>query len=314
MRVITDLAQCEGAEHDHAVTIGTYDGVHLGHQAVIQATRKEAERRGLRSALVTFDPHPAMVVRPDSAPRLLVDLEQKLELIEACGVDTVLVVPFDEIRSSETPEEFVTSVLLDCLGTRAIVVGEDFHFGKDRAGDVNHLSELGQRYDFAVTGIALLEGELGDRVISSTAIRRCLDEGDVQTAAELLGRPHETRGPVVGGDERGRTIGFPTANIAVPHGRSIPGDGVYAAWYERPDGSVYPAAINIGKRPTFYQDAEHSLVEAHLIDFDGDLYGEQARVRFVSQLRQERRFDGIDALQAQLAQDVATAREALSTA
>lgn len=326
--VITDLTDCHAGEVGHVVTIGTYDGVHLGHRAVIEATRRLARERGLASAVVTFDPHPAMVVRPESAPRLLVDLPQKLDLLAECGVDTVVVVPFDEVRSSETPEEFVASVLVDCLGTKAIIVGEDFHFGKNRAGDVALLGRLGRELGFEVRGLELVDQPSENRgsaagedassatgpvssAISSTAIRAHLAAGRVESAADLLGRFHEIRGPVVAGDQRGRTIGFPTANVAVPRDRAIPADGVYAAWYERPDGSQHQAAVNVGKRPTFYQDAEHSLIEAHLLDFDGDLYGEEARVRFVARLRPERRFDGIEELKAQLATDIEAARSAL---
>lgn len=315
MEVLRDSKHCPGSELGHAVTIGTYDGVHIGHQAVIKETQKTAERLGVKTAVVTFDPHPASILRPETAPLLLTDLDQKLELLEQAGVDTVMVVTFDEERAGETSEEFVRNVLVDCIGAKAVIVGHDFHFGKGRTGNVELLSEIGKAEGFEVEGLQLLPRPDGTvESVSSTAIRRALAGGDVGTAAQLLGRYHEVRGPVVQGDQRGRTIGFPTANIAVPRERALPADAVYAGWYIRPDRSAWPCAINIGKRPTFYQDAEHSLLEAHLLDFDGDLYGEPAEVRFVELLRSEQRFDGIDALKSQLALDISRAREILSKA
>lgn len=312
MQVIRELTNGPAGDRGHALTIGAYDGVHEGHRAVIAATRALAARKGVDTAVVTFDPHPAHVLRPETAPKLLTDLDQKLELLEACGVDTVVVVPFDAERANETAEEFVERVLVDCLGATAVVVGHDFHFGRDRAGNVDVLTKLGLEHDFEVEGIQLLPRPDGTvESVSSTAIRRALAGGEVRTAAALLGRNHEIRGVVVEGDQRGRTIGFPTANVALPMERAKPADAVYAAWYVRPDGSRHPAAVNVGKRPTFYQDAEHSLVEAHLIDFAGDLYGEAAKVQFVELIRSEQRFDGIEALKTQLDHDIAKASEIL---
>lgn len=286
--------------------------MHLGHQAVIRATQASAARHGAKTAVVTFEPHPAYVLRPESAPRLLTDLEQKLDLLEACGVDTVLVVPFDQDRASETAEEFVSEVIVGCLQARSVVVGADFHFGKGRRGNVALLEALGREHGFEVEGIDLLaQNHSPAHVVSSTAIRKAVAEGDVRAASRQLGRLHEIRGPVVEGDQRGRTIGFPTANVAVPKHMALPADAVYAAWYVRPNGERWPAAVNIGKRPTFYQDAEHSLIEAHLIGFAGDLYGEEGRVQLVELLRFEQKFDGIDALAAQLQRDVARADDLL---
>ncbi len=314
MELYRDLADCPDVASGHALTIGVYDGVHLGHQSVIEATKASAERHGARTALVTFDPHPAYVLRPESAPRLLTDLDQKLELLEAVGVDTVVVVGFDDERSNETAQEFVERVVVGCLGAKAVVVGSDFHFGKDRTGNIDLLAKLGELHGFEVEGLELLPRVQTEEAVSSTAIRRALAGGDVSVAARMLGRLHEIRGPVVEGDQRGRTIGFPTANVAVPRMMALPADAVYAGWYIRPDGSRWPTAINIGKRPTFYQNAEHSLLEAHLIGFDGDLYGEPARVQLVELLRSEQRFDGIEALKSQLSVDVARAAEVLQAA
>lgn len=296
----------------HALTIGAYDGVHLGHQAVIRSTQQTASALGVAMAVVTFDPHPATVLRPENVPQLLTDLEQKLELLEACGVDTVMVVPFDEESSAETAEEFVQRVLVGSLEARAVIVGHDFRFGANRSGNVDVLRTIGASSGFEVEGVQLLPRPDGKvESVSSTAIRRALAGGEVATAARMLGRHHEIRGPVVHGDERGRTIGFPTANVAVPREMALPADAVYAAWYFTPDGERHPAAVNIGKRPTFYQNAEHSLVEAHLIGFDGDLYEQAARVQMVDLIRSEQRFDGLDELKDQLQRDIQRATDIL---
>jgi riboflavin kinase/FMN adenylyltransferase len=295
------------------ITIGAYDGVHLGHQAVISHVRQRALELGARSAVVTFDRHPASVVRPESAPLLLTGPEQKMELLEATGVDAVAVVPFNEEQAGESPESFVQRVLVECLGTKVIVVGEDFHFGRHRDGNVNLLRKLGAEHDFEVEPLELLPRADGvDEPVSSTAIRRALAGGDVTRANEMLGHTFEARGPVVTGDQRGRLLGFPTANVEVSNSMSLPADGVYAGWYERPSGELHPCAINLGRRPTFYEHADSSLLEAHLLDFEADLYGERARVRFTHFLRSERKFDGIEALKEQLDLDIAHARGLLS--
>lgn len=294
------------------ITIGTYDGVHRGHRAVIEQVRRHAERLGARSVVVTFDPHPASVVRPESAPRLLTGIEQKLELLETTGIDATIVVRFDEARARESAEDFVLQVLVEVAATRAVVVGEDFHFGRHREGNVPLLRQIGVRHDFEVFPIELVPRTDGvDEPVSSTAIRRALAGGNVETAHELLGRPFEARGAVVKGDQRGRLLGFPTANVEVPTAMCMPADGVYAGWYTRPNGERHGCAMNIGRRPTFYEHANVSLLEAHLIDFSGDLYGETARVEFTNFLRGERKFDGIDAIVAQLKHDVEHARQVI---
>lgn len=313
MRVVTDLDQPPWPGDRAVITIGAYDGVHLGHQAVIDQVRERAVALGAVSAVVTFDRHPASVVRPESAPRLLTNTDQKMELLAATGIDAVVVVPFDAEQASETPESFVQRVLVDALSTRVIVVGEDFHFGRHRDGNVDLLRKLGADDGFDVEPIELVPRADGiDEPVSSTAIRRALAGGDIARANDMLGHPFEARGPVVTGDQRGRLLGFPTANVEVSNGMCLPADGVYAGWYERPGGDVHACAINLGRRPTFYEHADSSLLEAHLLDFDGDLYGETAKVRFTHFLRSERKFDGVDALIAQLANDVASARELLS--
>jgi riboflavin kinase/FMN adenylyltransferase len=302
-----------GTDRGTAVTIGAYDGVHRGHQAVLRELRRLAQERGLETVVLTFDRHPATVVRPESAPKLLTDLEQKLEALAATGdVDHTAVVTFDQARSQEEPEDFVREVLVDGVGARLVVVGEDFHFGRNRRGNVALLTDLGARLGFETIGLELVGVPgMGDAPVSSTAIRRLVAGGDVTAAATLLGRPFELRGVVATGDRRGRTLGYPTANVAVPPELLIPGEGVYAGWYERPDGSVHEAAISIGRRLTFGDGSPFPVVEAYLLDFDGDLYGEAARVRFVSRLRNDERFPSVDDLLAQMARDVEDARAVL---
>jgi riboflavin kinase/FMN adenylyltransferase len=299
-------------------TIGAYDGVHRGHREVIRQVRQLADERGLQSAVVTFDRHPASVVRPESAPLLLTDLDQKLELLASTGVDHTLVVHFDEERSREPAEEFVTDVLAGRLAARAIVVGDDFHFGHQRRGNVALLRSMGAELGFEVRGIELVgidgapAADPDDRV-SSTAIRAALATGELDAANVMLGRAHEVRGVVVPGDGRARELGFRTANVTVPTDVCLPADGIYAGWYLPPDGVARPAALSLGKRPTFYERADTSLLEAHLLDFDGDLYGEPGRVRFVRRLRDELKFESVDDLVVQMGRDCDDARKVLST-
>lgn len=312
MQVIRDLSQPQFQDRGTVVTIGAYDGVHLGHQAVIAEVRAKAVAQGCASAVVTFDRHPASIVRPESAPQLITGLEQKLELLEATGIDAVVVLHFDQAMSELSASQWATDVLVRCLSAQTIVVGEDFHFGHDRSGNVAFLSKLGQSEGFDVEGLPLVSRADGvTESISSTAIRRALAGGQVEVAARMLGRPFEGRGIVVTGDQRGRLLGFPTANVEIPNHICLPADGVYAGSYVRPDGIVHPCAINLGRRPTFYAHTDHSLLEAHLLDFQGDLYGEPAKVRFSSFLRSERKFDGIDALRQQLSMDIETTRHAM---
>ena len=325
-REVVDGAASASGSSGAVVTIGAYDGVHLGHRAVIAEVRRLAAERGLTSAVITFDRHPAEIVRPESAPKLLTDLAQKLELLESTGVDTTLVVHFDEERSTETAEDFIAEIIVGALGARVVVVGDDFHFGKDRRGNVELLRtvgrDLGPVMGFDVVGLDLFGDELtgtGAHVgkgpkISSTRIRTLLRDGDIRLAAALLGRAYEVRGLVVHGDARGRTLGFPTANIAVPVEICLPADGIYAGWYHRPDGVALPAALNLGRRPTFYPDQPYSLLEAFIIDWSGDLYGEGARIEFVERLRAEMKFDSVDGLIAQMGEDVGKARTVLGIA
>ena len=313
MRILHHPGDC-AVDHPCAVTIGAYDGVHVGHRLVIERVRRVAAEQGLASAVVTFDQHPAAVVRPESAPKVLTDLPQKLELLASTNVDHVLVVHFDQERSEESPEDFVREVLVGCLSARAIIVGHDFHFGYKRRGNVPLLQDLGAELGFDVTGIRLLADEPGGQPVSSTRIRNLLASGSVGEAAALLGRPHQVRGVVARGDARGRELGFPTANVTVPQEIALPADGVYAGWYYRSDGIRRPTAISLGWRPTFYEHAGMSLLEAFLLDFDGDLYDEEARVEFVAHLRPQVKFESVQELIDQTTRDVATTRKVLGAA
>jgi riboflavin kinase/FMN adenylyltransferase len=305
---------CTPTPSGAAVTVGAYDGVHLGHRHVIAHLRELADARGLETVVVTFDRHPASVVRPESAPTTLTDLEQKLELLADCGVDRTLVIPFDRARSDETAEDFVESVLVAALSTRLIVVGRDFHFGHGRKGDVALLAHMGESEGFDVRPVELVAGGGGDAPVSSTRIRRLIAEGDVTTAAAMLGRPHQVRGPVKHGAGRGaRLLGFPTANVGVARQIALPAPGVYAGRFSWRGATDHPAAISVGQPPTFEDQGDGSpLVEAYLLDFDGDLYGEPAKLAFEAWIRPQRAFDDLDALVAQMGEDVNEARRVLA--
>lgn len=299
-----DFHDWEPVEHPSAVTIGMYDGVHRGHQQVLAELRSADPH--LLLAVVTFRDHPAVLLRPDEAPLLLTTIEQRLDLLEANGADVAVVIDFDEqVRHLKAPS-FVAEVLVRVLRARLVVVGEDFRFGYRLGGDVALLEVLGEERGFTVRRVGVFEdGE----PVRSTAIRRVLTEGDVATAWRLLGRPFQLRGTVVEGDGRGRKIGFPTANLELDPRMFVPGSGVYAALC-KVAGDCIPAVVNIGTRPTF--GGTERVVEAHLLDFEGDLYGSEVWVDFQAWIRPERKFPDVDALGAQIGEDVAIARTLLS--
>jgi riboflavin kinase/FMN adenylyltransferase len=313
MDVIYDNQQSDRQEQGAAITIGAFDGVHRGHRQVISTLKALAAERGLRTVVVTFDRHPASVVRPESAPLLLTDLDQKLELLAECGVDATFVVRFDEQRALQTAAEFVAEDLVGLLNAKLVTVGSDFHFGTKRAGNVALLVEMGAQLGFETLAHELvdLNGQPSTESVSSTRIRAALRGGDLESANAMLGRPHEVRGIVGHGDGRARDLGFRTANLAIPETICLPADGIYAGWCRTPDGVNRACAISLGRRPTFYEFADTSLLEAHLIDFDADLYGEELAVQFVSHLRDELKFDSIDALIAQMGKDVDQCRTLL---
>ncbi len=313
MDVIYDNDEVNLAGQGSAVTIGAFDGVHRGHRQVISTLQKLAIERGLRTVVVTFDRHPASVVRPDSAPLLLTDLDQKLELLAECGVDATFVVRFDETRSQESAADFITSDLVGTLNAKLVTVGSDFHFGNKRAGNVALLTEMGSELGFETLAHELVDqnGQPSTESVSSTRIRAALRSGDLDAANAMLGRPHEVRGIVGHGDGRARDLGFRTANVAVPEAICLPADGIYAGWCRTPDGVNRACAISLGRRPTFYEFADTSLLEAHLIDFEADLYGQELAVQFVAHLRNELKFDSVEALIAQMGKDVDQCRTLL---
>lgn len=294
------------------LTIGVFDGVHRGHAQLISRAVKSAAVRGVPSVLMTFDPHPVEVVRAGSHPPQLSTLHRRAELVAELGIDVFVVMPFTKEFMKLTPEQYVEQLLVDKLHVSEVVVGDNFTFGKQAAGTVDTMRELGTRFGFDVDGVQLL----GEHAVtfSSTYIRACLASGDVSAAAEALGRPHRVEGIVVHGDGRGRGLGFPTANVAPAMHGAIPADGVYAGWFtvldENADDQRRMAAISVGTNPTF--DGKLRTVEPHILDFEGDLYGKHVAVDFVEQLRGMRKFESIEELVEAIGRDVDQARKVLT--
>jgi riboflavin kinase/FMN adenylyltransferase len=301
------------------VTIGNFDGVHLGHQQVVRAARVTAAELGADAVVaVTFDPHPVAVLRPEHAPPPLTSVRRRVELLAGAGVDAVLVVPFDREVAGWSPQRFVEDVLVDALHAVAVVVGANFRFGSRAAGDVPLLERLGRELGeeapergFRAVGVPL---DGGPQAWSSTYVRRCLAEGDVEAAAAALGRPVSVRGPVQRGDRRGRELGYPTANVGIG-AEAAPADGVYAGWLTvLEDGARHPAAISVGTNPTF-EGERVRRVEAHVLDRDDlDLYDREVEVAFTTRLRGMERFDSVEELLEAMARDVERARQALAPA
>jgi riboflavin kinase / FMN adenylyltransferase len=299
------------------VTLGNFDGVHRGHREVLTRVVREATERGATPVAVTFEPHPIAVLYPDRAPAAVMSLGQRLDALEAVGLGATLVFEFTAEFAQQTPEQFVRDTFVEALGAVAVVVGKDTRFGVRNSGDVDTLRELGETHGFEVLALDDLgEGDTTARW-SSTQLRAELLEGSVAHAAQILGRPHRVAGTVVHGDHRGRELGYPTANLSQDHEGLVPADGVYAGWLLRldvaaddPDRTL-PAAVSVGTNPTF--DGRQRRVEAYVLDrTDLDLYGERVVVEFVDRLRPTLRFDGVDALVEQMAQDVDRCREILS--
>jgi riboflavin kinase / FMN adenylyltransferase len=290
-----------------AVTIGFFDGVHLGHRAVIGRTVDVAREQELAAVAVTFDRHPREVFSPGREPRLLTTLERKVDLVAKAGVDALVILEFTDEFSRWPPEEFVDRVLVDGLTARHVVVGENFTFGFRAAGTVPVLRDMGKEQGFAVDGVGILE--LDGRAVSSTSIRQALTEGDLAWPERALGRRFVLDGHVVRGAGRGKGLGWPTANLRTLPRLLLPGEGVYAARALHRD-SGYRAAVNVGTNPTFGQEPVH--LEAYLLDFDGDLVGEPLSIEFWARLRDEVRFDSVEALSKQIADDVERTRELVS--
>ena len=286
------------------VTIGVFDGVHRGHQQLVGGAVETARRLGLPAVAVTFDPHPTEVVRSGSQPAMLTSQRYRADLLERLGVDVVCVLPFTREFSRLDPDEFVHAVLVEGLHAAAVVVGENFRYGHKATGDVATLTDAGRRLGFSVEGVPLLGSD--DTTWSSTYVRSSVKAGDVEAAAAALGREHRIEGVVVRGDQRGRELGYPTANVEPLPWSAVPADGVYAGRLVR-GGQELPAAISIGTNPTF--DGLERRVEAYVLDFTGDLYGEHVGLSFTARLRDTLRFDGVEPLLVQMAHDVERARE-----
>lgn len=284
------------------VALGNFDGVHLGHRAVLDLAVEEAERRGGVAVAATFWPHPRAVIGRGEPPGLLTTLEGRSEELLRRGIDRVAVIPFDENLSKKSPREFVEDVLFGELGANVVVVGENFRFGHKASGDFGDLREAMRRHGGEAHAVAVRGGE---DAISSTRIRGLLTEGEVAGASRLLGRPYVVRGEVVVGDRRGRTIGFPTANVGPDPAVVVPGRGVYACMVRVGD-KEYPACTNVGVAPTFKRG--ENRIEAHLIGFEDEIYGEVVDVAFLKKIRDERRFSGIEELKEQIRRDVEEAR------
>ncbi|MEO7942325.1 MAG: bifunctional riboflavin kinase/FAD synthetase [Marmoricola sp.] len=297
------------------VVIGNFDGVHLGHRHVIHRAREIADEDGLPVVAVTFHPHPIAVLRPEHAPLALTDISRRCVLLAEAGVDDVLVIPFSREIAAWSPHEFVDRVVVEALHATAVVVGGNFRFGARAAGDVNMLTDAGRAQDFRVAGVAL---DGGPQVWSSTYVRTCLAGGDVEGAAEALGRPYSVVGPVMRGERRGRELGYPTANVPT-RGLAAPADGVYAGWLTvldpgtglRAGGEPMPAAISVGTNPTFDGERERR-VEAYVLDrTDLDLYDETVEISFVARIRGMVKFEGVEALVETMGQDVVDTRRLL---
>lgn len=293
-----------------AVTVGSFDGVHRGHQNVLRQLVARARELDVHSLLVTFDPHPLEVVNPAAAPRLLTVGDEKLEVLAEAGIDYVAVLPFTPSLAAFSAERFVDEILLGRFRMRDLLMGHDHRFGHNRSGDVTTMRRLGARQGFEVNVVPAVTVN-GGQSVSSTAIRRAVAGGDLYGAFRGLGRPYALGGRVVEGARRGRLLGFPTANVTVPGVRKLlPPEGVYAVRVQTPQGS-YDGMLNLGPRPTFGDSV--TVLEAHLFDADIDLYGSRVRIDFISRLRDTQRFSGIEALKAQLQQDELNARRVLTS-
>jgi riboflavin kinase/FMN adenylyltransferase len=302
LRSITELRQLRGPLF---LAIGVFDGVHRGHQAVISTSTRHAHSADGTPVVVTFDPHPAKILRPNDAPHLLTATQHKIALIRALGVGHLLIIKFDKDFANTAPEKFVEQLVTNSKPLREICVGHEWSFGKNRAGNLDLLKTLGARFDFDVIGIPPVRAN--GAVVSSTAIRQAIEAGKFDKAAEMLGREYTILGTVTGGEKLGKKIGFPTANLSA-HSEQFPPNGVYfaEAWL---DGVLLHGVVNLGIRPTVSSGKPERILEIHLLDFDRDIYGKDLEIRFVRYLRPEKKFESVDALVRQIDVDVRQARD-----
>lgn len=310
---MAELVYLKDIEHDlnSVLTVGTFDGVHAGHRAIMDTVLKKAKERNARSVIVTFDPHPREIINPgDAGIKLLTTLKERREILEELGIDTMVVIPFDRDFSLLSSEEFVRDIIYEKIGVSEFVIGYDHQFGKDREGTIETIEQLGKELGFDAYVVS--KREVGAKTVSSTAIRNAISEqGDVEQAADFLQRRYRLNGMVVHGDKRGKEIGYPTANIRPEDSRKIiPKDGVYAVTV-RSEGNWYDGMMNIGTRPTF--EGSNKTLEVHLFDFDEDIYGKEVQVRFVKRIRDEKKFSGKEELVNQLEADEKSAIEILSS-
>ena len=305
MEILRSIAELESLRGPLFLAIGVFDGVHLGHQAVISAATSHARAADGTPVVMTFDPHPLKVLRPQHAPHLLTATQHKIALIRDMSVEHLLVINFDRKFAATSPEEFVEELVMHSRPLREICVGHEWSFGKDRRGNLDLLKRLGVQLDFSVVGVppVLVNGE----VVSSTAIRQAVEKGDLAKAAEMLGREYTILGTVTHGDNLGKKIGFPTANLSA-HSEQFPPNGVYFA-EARVNGVLYYGVINLGYRPTVSSGKSERVLEIHMLDFDRDIYGEDVEVRFMRHLRPERKFESLESLAQQIELDVRRARE-----
>ena len=308
MRVLRSIAELSELPGPLFLAIGVFDGVHLGHQAVISTSAKHAKEAGGTSVVVTFDPHPVRVLRPDNAPHLLTATQHKIGLIRDLGVAHLLVLHFDTAFAATSPEDFVQQLVDNSKPLREICVGHEWSFGKGRAGNLALLKKLGETHGFNVIGVEAVK--VNGEVVSSTAIRQAVEAGDLVKATQMLGREYTILGTVVRGEQLGRKLGFPTANLSA-HSEQFPPNGVYVV-EARLAGALYRGVANLGFRPTVAAGKPERLLELHLFDLDREIYGEEIEVRFARYLRPEQKFADIEALKAQIATDVRQARESFS--
>src|SRR5277367_5894785 len=300
MKIIHAASELKAEGKKVCLAIGFFDGVHLGHQQIIRQTISDARQHDAIAVVLTFDRHPNSIVAPDKIPPLIYSLPQKLRAVESLGADALLLIPFDKKFSEQTGEEFIRSLTRDFGKVHSVCVGADFVFGHKRSGDVTLLKKLGAELDFSVHGLAAIS--LDGEVVSSTRIRETIRAGDLDAASQMLGRPYAISGCVVEGDRLGRRLGFPTANLDAT-GMVLPPNGVYSGCVKR-TGKLYHVALNIGFRPTVAAAKPELRVEAHLLDFDGDLYGEELEIEIGEKLRDEQKFASAKELRAQITRDI----------
>ena len=308
MQVLRSISELAGLPGPLFLAIGVFDGVHLGHQAVISTSAGHAQEANGTPVVVTFDPHPVKVLRPADAPHLLTATQHKIALIRDLGVAHLLILHFDRAFAATAPEEFVDQLVANSRPLREICVGHEWSFGKGRAGNLNLLKELGRVHDFNVIGVEAVT--VNGEVVSSTAIRKAVAEGNLIKATQMLGREYTILGTVIAGEKLGRKLGFPTANLSA-HSEQFPPDGVYVIEARR-SGTLHRGVANLGYRPTVSGAKPERLLELHLFDLERDIYGEEVEVRFLRYLRTEQKFESVEALKAQIARDVERARESFS--